>query len=355
MKRSTRIKTIVAVTVLAGLAATGVVVAQSSGPDPSDALRNVAENPNGLARSISPQQRQELDGMIRPPITTNGGALSTPAEHAALQAAVDADIAAQGPDPVAAYENPRAYSWNVPDNPGELTYGGAYEYDVTLTPHKIRYVRVSTTIANPTIRISYTECTGEIGGEGRAACDLYAATWTYVPIPAPNTNLEIDPITDGGTPEVTLRDRTTKQALWVFNMGNLTVRPVNRPPVCTAATASPNRLWPANHQLNTVTIGGVSDPDGDPTTVNVTAVSQDEPVNGTGDGDTSPDAILGTGANLQVRAERSGSGDGRVYRITFQAADGKGGTCNTTVTVGVPHSNNGTPIDSGGNYNSLLP
>ena len=38
-----------------------------------------------------------------------------------------------------------------------------------------------------------------------------------------------------------------------------------------------------------------------------------------------------------LRAERSGTGDGRVYHVTFRADDGQGGTCEGTVTVCVPH------------------
>ena len=57
----------------------------------------------------------------------------------------------------------------------------------------------------------------------------------------------------------------------------------------------------------------MADPEDHGVTVTVTGVTQDEPINGSGDGDTSPDAVLQGGAAL-VRAERSGNGTGRVYR-----------------------------------------
>jgi hypothetical protein len=62
----------------------------------------------------------------------------------------------------------------------------------------------------------------------------------------------------------------------------------------------------------------------------------DEPVDvqGGGDGNTCPDAEL---APLRVRAERQGGGNGRVYHIRFRAEDGRGGTCEGTVRVCVPH------------------
>ncbi len=131
---------------------------------------------------------------------------------------------------------------------------------------------------------------------------------------------------------------------------------LNHNPVCTLVTAGPD-LWPPNHKLRTITLSGATDPDGDLLTWVVNGVTQDEPTNGLGDGDTAIDAFLGTGNTLQVRAERSGLGDGRVYRISFTVSDGRGGACTGTAKVGVPHDQspaNRTPIDSGGVFNSLL-
>ena len=85
-------------------------------------------------------------------------------------------------------------------------------------------------------------------------------------------------------------------------------------------------------------------------------MTQDEPTNGLGDGDTAIDAVLGSGNTLQVRAERSGLGDGRVYRISVTVTDGLGGSCTGVARIGVPHDQSGVgsiPVDSGGVYNSL--
>jgi hypothetical protein len=138
----------------------------------------------------------------------------------------------------------------------------------------------------------------------------------------------------------------------------LALAPANRSPDCSAAVADPGTLWPPNHKFRTVTVGGVSDPDGDQVTVTVTGVTQDEALNGLGDGDTSPDAATGPSSNqVFVRAERSGTGDGRVYHVAFTASDGKGGTCSGVVTVGVPHDQGpkGGPVDSGLVVNSFGP
>lgn len=129
---------------------------------------------------------------------------------------------------------------------------------------------------------------------------------------------------------------------------------INSPPNCTTVTPDQSSLWPPNHALRTISLGGATDPDGDVVTLTVTAVTQDEALNGLGDGDTSPDAVLGPASNqVQLRAERSGTGDGRVYHVAFGGSDGRGGTCTGTVKVGVPHNQKSTPIDSGLAVNSL--
>jgi hypothetical protein len=111
----------------------------------------------------------------------------------------------------------------------------------------------------------------------------------------------------------------------------------NQPPDCSHAAASPGELWPPDHTYRAVAILGVTDPDGDPVTVAVTGITQDEPVNGPGDGDSAPDARIEDG-QASVRAERSGSlRNGRVYVLRFTASDGRGGACEGTVSVCVPH------------------
>ena len=129
-----------------------------------------------------------------------------------------------------------------------------------------------------------------------------------------------------------------------------------QPPVCGAAQASPAVLWAPNHQFVPIAIIGVTDPDEDAVTITATSVTQDEPVIGTGDGHTSPDAVIQAGV-ASVRAERAGNGNGRVYRIAFTADDGKGSTCTGAVTVGVPHSQKKglTAIDDGQLYDSTIP
>ena len=133
---------------------------------------------------------------------------------------------------------------------------------------------------------------------------------------------------------------------------------INHNPVCTAATTGLGTLWPPNHKYVAGQIAGVTDPDGNPITLTITGITQDEPVNSTADGDTSPDATIGSGGAFKVRAERAGTGDGRVYRVAFTATDGLGGECSGVGRIGVPHDQGGrpAPIDSAPpSYDSTLP
>jgi hypothetical protein len=134
---------------------------------------------------------------------------------------------------------------------------------------------------------------------------------------------------------------------------------LNADPVCAAAKPSLDVLWPPNHKMVPITVTGVTDADGDPVTVTVTGIRQDEVVNGPGDGSTGPDGTGVGSGTAQVRAERAGTpnapGDGRVYHVAFSAADGQGGQCTGTVKVSVPHDQRGAPaVDGGPLYDSTV-
>lgn len=121
---------------------------------------------------------------------------------------------------------------------------------------------------------------------------------------------------------------------------------------CSAVSAGPDLLWPPNHKLRQVSLTGLDSS----VALAITAVTQDEALNGLGDGDTAPDATRGaTPAGVWLRAERAGSGDGRVYRISFSGSDPLGRTCRGSVTVEVPHDGaaHATAVDSGQTVNSF--
>jgi hypothetical protein len=137
---------------------------------------------------------------------------------------------------------------------------------------------------------------------------------------------------------------------------NIRILNINDPPVCDLAQPTLAILWPPNHKLVSVGILNVNDPNNIEVSIDISSVTQDEPVNGLGDGDTSPDAVL-QGDKVLLRIERDGNGDGRVYRVNFTANDGQGGACSGFVKVAVPKSMQpgNVSVDSGLLYDSTLP
>ncbi|MGD2205466.1 MAG: PKD domain-containing protein [Anaerolineae bacterium] len=132
----------------------------------------------------------------------------------------------------------------------------------------------------------------------------------------------------------------------------LTVEVLNQPPVCSGAAPSVEQIWPPNHKFQTVEILDVIDPEGDPIAIAIDNIYQDEPVDGEGDGSHVPDG-RGVGTSVaEVRAERQGGGDGRVYHIYFSADDGHGGTCTGEVLVGVAHNKKDAAVDNGALFDS---
>src|SRR5260370_434885 len=126
----------------------------------------------------------------------------------------------------------------------------------------------------------------------------------------------------------------------------------NLPPDVSRARPSLAMLWPPNHEMVQVSILGVTDPDCDPITITITRITQDEPTKGAGDGDTCPDAQGVGAATAQLRAERSGAGNGRVYTIYFSATDAKGGASQGSAKVTVPKNNHEIAVDDGPAFDS---
>jgi len=110
-------------------------------------------------------------------------------------------------------------------------------------------------------------------------------------------------------------------------------------PAIQRASAKPNLLWPPNHKMVGVKVNAVVTDACSRTTWQIIAVESNEPINGLGDGDTSPDWIITDYRTVKLRAERSGTGEGRIYSITIQATDAAGNLSEPkTVVVNVPKS-----------------
>lgn len=119
-------------------------------------------------------------------------------------------------------------------------------------------------------------------------------------------------------------------------------------------------LWPPNHKLVTVALADCAAlpddcpielaPSGGATAAaidaHITSITADEAVDANGDGSTKDyDMRIVDGGTLEVRSERSGGGDGRVYRVHYETTDGVAGSCE----IHVPHDQGpfGGALDSG--------
>jgi hypothetical protein len=115
----------------------------------------------------------------------------------------------------------------------------------------------------------------------------------------------------------------------------------------TAPTIAPNSstsmLWPPNHMLRSVSIQANAVDKGGGDLVLDVVVQSNEPANDGGDGSTDVDWYIDSVDNatgmiaLQLRAERSGGGTGRVYTVTITATDEGGNQSSSAVQIRVPH------------------
>jgi hypothetical protein len=130
------------------------------------------------------------------------------------------------------------------------------------------------------------------------------------------------------------------------------------PPVITTNGQSIT-LWPPNHKYANVKVTDLVASAGDACdlgvglgSVRIARVTSDEPEDSGGDGSTTNDIVIAADCkSVQLRSERAGGGNGRVYTITFKVTDASGNVGTATAKVTVPKSQNGSPaLDDGPHY-----
>ena len=113
-------------------------------------------------------------------------------------------------------------------------------------------------------------------------------------------------------------------------------------PTIESITATPDVLRPANHKYVDVNTTVVASDNFDPNpTIELVEVVSSEPDNGVGDGNTVDDIVIVDDFTFKLRAERSGSGEGRTYTITYKVTDDCGNEVVDSVTVFVPLNRRG--------------
>jgi len=128
------------------------------------------------------------------------------------------------------------------------------------------------------------------------------------------------------------------------------------PPVIVLTTGALVLDTP-NHSYHTFTLANLvasasdqCDASVDITDVVISQVTSDEVENSNGDGNTLNDIVIAPDCkSVQVRAERDGGGDGRVYNITLKVKDSSGNVTTAVRQVIVPRIGS-TATDSGPHY-----
>ena len=235
---------------------------------------------------------------------------------------------------------------------------GNYTFTLTVTdPGKLSssattHVTVNASVNHPPVANAGAGqalgCTGQNGTsvtlDGSKSSDPDGDTLTYVWRDAAGNIVGTTAIA-----KLTLPSGMYKFQLTVTDPGGLSSSAWTRVAVqdTTAPTLSvslsPNSLSPPNHKLVPI-YATVSASDACSANVAVSLVSifSNEPDNGTGDGDQPNDIqAIGGGPvpfgtdvrSFQLRAERSGGGDGRIYKVTYSATDAAGNATSATAYV----------------------
>lgn len=116
------------------------------------------------------------------------------------------------------------------------------------------------------------------------------------------------------------------------------VSPDNEPPKLSVRV-TPNTLHPPNHKMVEIKINTTVSDNIDPNpTVSLLSITSNEGQNVRGDGNTSTDIEIKPDGRVFLRAERSGTGTGRIYTLTYKATDAAGNISQATAEVKVPHN-----------------
>jgi hypothetical protein len=190
---------------------------------------------------------------------------------------------------------------------------------------------------------SLTYAWRQIDGSKVSISNPYTSTPSFNPFNVDGEELVFE-VTVSDSNGGTLNDQVKIQVQSTFSSPNL-----------SNAQATPSCLWPPNHKLVPIELTGISGAD-ETTTITINSVTQNEPTNSQGPGDTGNDAIIKNG-KLYLRAERFRNG--RVYGINFNASNDYGSN-EGTIYVRVPHDKKDKSCNSSNDnddhyYSSLQP
>jgi hypothetical protein len=239
-------------------------------------------------------------------------------------------------------------------NDGSSNNGGAGNtatFQVTFTVNDTTAPVISCP-SNQTVNAAAGTCAAVVNPGTASATDNCDSTPTIT-----GTRSDGRPLTDtypGGTTTITWR-ATDDAGNYSECTQSVTVVDNQAPTFTFTAIQS---MWPPNHKYQTFTmaslVASVNDNcDGNIpiTSVVITKVTSDEIENGNGDGNTMNDIVIAANCkSVQLRSEREGSGNGRVYTIFFSVTDAAGNKGTGSTKVLVAHNPGEAVVDSGPHY-----
>lgn len=229
---------------------------------------------------------------------------------------------------------------------GTRLAAGAHSIQATFTPaDPTRYYSATVTrvvvVAPAPLTITAVDAVREFGEPnppfsasfaGLVAVDSPASldgTLTFATDAAPNSPVGEYPISVSGL--------SSPNYVVTFVSGTLRVVDTT-PPVINGVTTNVTTLWAPNHQMVPIGVSVAAHDAASSFVCQVTSVASNEPVDGTGDGDTGPDWEITGDSAVNLRSERAGNGSGRLYTITVACRDAFANVSAASATVAVPRN-----------------
>jgi DNA/RNA endonuclease G (NUC1) len=324
-------------------------------------VNSVNDNPVAVADSATTNEDNPVTiDVVANDTDVDGDSLSLTSVDTATHGSVSIVSGKAVYSPTANYNGTDSFGYVVSDGHGGQANGvvsvtinpvndapTANSQSVNTTSNTPRAITLTgSDLETPSGSLTFTVTSGPSHGSltGSGANRIYTPGVNYS---GPDSfNFTVTDTPDGSSPALTSSEATVSITV------NDTV-----PPVITLNGNSIS-LWPANHSYHTVNVSDLVasasdnfDPNVTLNSVVITQVTSDEVENGNGDGNTLNDIVIASDCkSVQLRAERDGSGDGRVYTVTFLVRDAAGNTTTATAKVTVPKNGGGTAVDSGPHY-----
>jgi hypothetical protein len=199
-------------------------------------------------------------------------------------------------------------------------------------------VPAGTSFQSLTVPAGWMCTTPAVGTSGQVQCTLpslaVGAVAEFV------LTVEVECATTGGVQisnGASVSSTTADPNLAPNNTSSVTVDVSNPAPVISNLAVDRPVLRPPNHRMVDITLSYEIEDNCNANLTPVISISSNQPVNGTGDGDTDVDWEVVDSHHVRLRAERSPQDPGgRIYTILLTVTDSSGARGSSSVTVAVP-------------------